>query len=392
MPLTGLSGKIKRVRECVEVVRKQGPIARQDTGKPVWSQLAEALALSAGHGRLDPDEYYQYRLYDDGRFTWEQKCQFLGRRLENGLIPVLDESWWVGLANDKVIAYAFFSGLGFPIPELYGVYHPWRGAGGAPVFRTSSTLAGFIRQLGKPFVAKPVYGMWGRNIFAVRDYDAARDAVILTSGEAVPVDAFAERCASVKGGVLLQELLTPHPAVQEQCGTRICSVRMVSIVDRRGPRLVATVWKVATGGAMADNYWEPGNLVGPIDPDTGVVGSTFTGLGRDIRHVDTHPDTGRTLPGFALPDWADAVDLCLRATSAIPRLPMQAWDIALTSRGPVLLEVNVNGGMRLPQLCAQAGLYRGEFAEFLNRYGFPRRSKEARRKTRVEHQHAPGHQ
>ena len=49
---------------------------------------------------------------------------------------------------------------------------------------------------------------------------------------------------------------------------------------------------------MADNYWEPGNLIAPIDPESGIVGRTFTGLGLSIHHVDAHPDTGRLLPGL----------------------------------------------------------------------------------------------
>jgi glutathione synthase/RimK-type ligase-like ATP-grasp enzyme len=394
MFLSSLTRKAQHSRAIVDVLRKHAPAARRDTGKPILSQAREIIALARGVGRLDPDEYYQYRLYDDRRFTWEQKTQFLGRRLENELIPVLNETWWLGLANDKLISYAFLRGLGYPVPEPYAVFHGWREGGHVPALRTRAALADFIRTINRPFVAKPVYGMWGRNISAVMSYEADRDAVRLTSGEEVDLAAFVERLDRIpdRGGILLQELLEPHPAIREQCGQRICSIRMVTIVDRRGPRLLATVWKVATGRAMADNYWEPGNLVGPIDPETGTVGRTFTGLGREIRDVERHPDTGRTLPGFTLPDWRAAVDLCLSATSAIPRLPMQAWDVALTSRGPVLLEVNVNGGMRLPQLCANAGLYRGEFVDFLARFGFPRPLKEKKRGTpRVEHRHAHGH-
>jgi hypothetical protein len=52
---------------------------------------------------------------------------------------------------------------------------------------------------------------------------------------------------------------------------------------------------------------------------------------------------------------------------------MQGWDIALTDRGPVILEVNVNGAMRLPQLTRQGGLYDDEMKVFLAKYGYPRK-------------------
>jgi hypothetical protein len=173
-------------------------------------------------------------------------------------------------------------------------------------------------------------------------------------------------------GALFQELLVPHPQIEAWCGRRICTVRMVSLMDQRGPRVICTAWRVASGSHMADNYVQDGNLLAPVDVRTGRVGRPFTGRGPAQRYADAHPDTGMPLRNVVLPDWGAAVELCLQATSSLPGLPMQAWDVALTDRGPVLLEFNVNGGMRPPQLAADAGLYAGEFKDFLSAFGFPR--------------------
>jgi hypothetical protein len=377
--LQTLNQRVEVGREIINTMREHASIARQESGKPLLSQAIEIVRLRQGAGKLDPDEYYQYGLYDDRRFTWEQKQQFFGRRMENGLIPILGEGWWLGLANDKVIAYAFLKGLGFPIPEPFAVYHPWRSAGDVPVLRTAAEAAAFVRQQRAPFVTKPIFGMSGRDVSAVRAYDSTRDVVVLTDGTTSSVEEFVARVGSPRdaGGMLFQELLTPHRDVYERCGDRLCTARMITVVNREGPRLISALWKVATGGSMTDNYCRGANsnMVAPIDAETGVVGRTCTGVGREFRYVDEHPDTGQVLPGFQLPDWRTAVDICLSATAAIPRLPMQAWDVALTSRGPVLLEVNVNGGMTLPQLCVRSGIHQGAFAEFLANYGYPARIK-----------------
>jgi hypothetical protein len=368
---------IKRVlnegRVFLTSLRRKGPLAKLDSGKSLAAQLVEILALRCGPGKLGADEYYQYRLYDDKRFTWREKKAFFGKLMEQQLVPVLGATRWLGLVNDKLAMYAFFDGTGLPAPRTYAAYHGARRLANIPVFHTRQTLADYIRhQLPMPCIAKPVHGMWGRDIQAIRAYDAGADRLILQNGTELENDRFLDAFTfMVSGGVLFQELLRPHPAIAELCGERICSVRMVTLMDGSGPRLISTVWKVATGGSMADNYWEPGNLIARIDPVTGEVGRTFTGLGREIKYVDVHPDTGRELRGTILPDWADAVALCKLATASLPGVPMQAWDIALTDRGPVLLEVNVNGGMRLPQLVAERGLYQGEFKEFLKKYGYP---------------------
>jgi hypothetical protein len=363
------------MQALLHAVRTHGPLAKRDTGKGLVSQVAEILALNRGLGRLAPDEYYQYCLYDDRRYSWREKTKFIGRAMEEGFIPILKARRWVGLAHDKLATYAFLKGMGFPVPETYAVYHPFRGYGSVPSLRTADTLARFIRtEMLYPFVAKPITGMWGRDVWVVESYDSARNRLLLKSGEELEVEALIDRLADrFAAGVLLQELLQPHPMIEDLCGPRICSVRMVAIVDRAGGRLLSTLWKAATGRNMADNYWGPGNLVGPVELETGRVGRMFTGLGRDIKYVDQHPDTGKTLTGAILPDWSAAVDLCLQAGMTLPGLPMQAWDIALTASGPVILEVNVNGGMRLPQLVAQRGLYTDEFRAFLAGFGFPRR-------------------
>jgi hypothetical protein len=355
-------------------LRAKGPAARDDTGKPLLAQLREIVALRRGVGKLDADEYYQYRLYDDRRYTWAEKTQFFGRLMENGLIPVLHEERWVGLAHDKLVAAAFFRGLGLPTPGILAVYHPWRAFACVPTLATRESLAAFLRDRGdRPCVAKPVTGMWGKHVLAIRRYEPADDTIVLTNGERIAPESVGSTfdARNDESGTLLQELLVPHPEIARLTADRLCSVRMVALVDAAGARLISCVWKIATGRSMADNYWEPGNLIAPIDIETGTVGRPFTGLGRDVRFVDDHPDTGRPLAGITLPDWSRAVSLCLTATRSIPGLPMQAWDVALTPEGPVLLEVNVNGGMRLPQLAADAGLYRGDYKAFLHRFGYP---------------------
>lgn len=363
-----------------QALRQHGLAARRDTGKTLTAQAIEMLRLRYGVGKLAPDEYYQYRLYDDARFSWEAKQRFLGRSLENGLIPFLRATPWVGLANDKLIAETLFKGLGFPTPHSFAVYHPYRGHGDVPVLRAPDAMAAFIRNgMPFPFVAKPVTGMWGRDVWVAESIDNDRQTLHMKSGERIGVDEYVSRLSPLfRNGVLFQTLLMPHPVIAVACGPRICSVRMVVIVEAEGARFVETLWKVATGTNMADNYWAPGNLVGPIETRTGVVGRMLTGLGRQITDVARHPDTGVPLEGLQLPDWSEATALCLAAAAALPGIPLQAWDIALTDAGPTLLEVNVNGGMRLPQLVRQAGLYSGDVEALLNRRGYPPRRRLAR--------------
>ena len=79
-----------------------------------------------------------------------------------------------------------------------------------------------------------------------------------------------------------------------------------------------------------------------------------------------HPDTGARMKGFAIPYWQSVTDLCLRAATAIPGLPLQAWDIALCPNGPVLVEANIGGDVNLPQIASGNGIMDGRLAAFLS--------------------------
>lgn len=357
-------------KAVLEALQTHGGEVSRRYGKPKLVQAWEMIRLRRGPGRLAADEYYQYGLYDDRRFTMAQKREFFGRQLERDLCRVLDSASWSAIAHDKLVSYATFRALDLPYPTVYGVYHPTRWYGNSYTARNRDDVHAFLSNAAQyPLVAKPIQGMWGAGVYAIESYDPACQQAVLTSGERVSVDALVTEMDREPDGYLFQELLKPHPALGAAVGDRICSVRLVVILDPE-PVLISTLWKVATGRAMADNFWEPGNLVGPVDPDSGTVGQLFAGMGLEREWVDVHPDTGARLVGLRLPDWARTVELCQRAAASLPGLKMQAWDVAMTDRGPVLLEVNIIGGVRLPQLVVDRGMFRGPLLAFLNRHGY----------------------
>ena len=89
------------------------------------------------------------------------------------------------------------------------------------------------------------------------------------------------------------------------------------------------------------------------------------GSGRSSANSENHPDTGGRLQDLTIPDWPALIALALQAAAAFPGLRMQAWDIAPTDRGPVLVEVNIGGDFNLPQLAHRTGLMDDRFQAFL---------------------------
>jgi hypothetical protein len=114
---------------------------------------------------------------------------------------------------------------------------------------------------------------------------------------------------------------------------------------------------------MVDNFYagRTGNLIAEIDLASGRCGAALLGIGFAHKQVDRHPITGEMIDNFEIPDWSDACATVLQATALLPGLPVQAWDVAFTSDGPSLIEVNARGEFRILQHATQRGLIDEQF-------------------------------
>lgn len=348
-------------------------LVQQKHGKKLSAQITEIAKLSLGAGKLHPEEYYYYGLYDDSRFTFEAKQQFAGKRAQDKIHANCTDWAWGAVAHDKLAFYGLMAGLGFPIPRIYAIYHGYRTFGAVPALSTSRALAEFLRkEMPYPFFSKPVTGMYSVGVASVEAFDATVDSLVIRSAEpaagTVTVDTYVADIASYyRDGYLFQERLAPHANLQEICGDCVSTARVVVRLTDEGPEITHAVWKIPAGENVADNFWRAGNMLGSVDIASGRVERVIRGVGPDQEAVEKHPDTAKPMIGAMLPDWKQLIELCLTAAKAFPGLQIQAWDIAMTRAGPVILEVNIGGDFNLPQLASGNGLLNNDYRRFLRR-------------------------
>jgi hypothetical protein len=184
-------------------------------------------------------------------------------------------------------------------------------------------------------------------------------------------EALADQLLSRGLGYVLQELLVPHSEIRASISDRICSLRIVVVLKGANVQRLFAAWKISAGGNVADNYWRDGNILAELNEETGEVIRCMTGLGPKYRTLTHHPVTGKSLVGFRIPHYRAAIELVARACRIFPGIPIQAWDVALTDRGPIPLEVNVVGSLFIPQLIRQRGLLTDEFLGLVHKLGGP---------------------
>jgi hypothetical protein len=344
---------------------------RTETGKSYFAQFREMLALSLGFGKLAPYDYFYYQLYDDRKFSAEAKRRFVSEAVHERIIRKCCDTHWWGMADDKLVAYALLRSFGVRVPETYAVFHPGtRNCGYAPTFRTPDALADFLRREARyPFFAKPIGGIASYGAWLVDHLDSTNDALVLGDGERIAVTAFVREIADGgPDGYVMEELLKPHPLLEEVCGKHVSTVRLVVII-RDAPEILRTVWKIPAGTNIADNFWRRGNLLAAVDVESGTVTRCIQGVGPALSEVEAHPDTGKAIRGLALPHWEKLKRLCLDSAAIYSKLRYQSWDIALCPEGPVVVEVNTGGAFLLPQVATGEGILDERFGGFLRAQG-----------------------
>ena len=338
-------------------------------GRPSIALLTEAVRLMRGAGKLSVPEYLYYRLWDRS-LSLEEKRAFVGKKAQHLMHLACNDRHWYQTAADKVLFQTIMTGAELPVPETLAVTQPMRWLPQAMALPGAEELTNWLRKPAiYPLFAKPAAGKYSLDVLSIDRFDPNSGQLVLLGGDTVsPVQA-AEQMRG-RNGNILQHRMSPHPRLVETFGPRLRSVRALVLVRPDRPVIHRALAKIATGGNPADNYWRPGNMVAALDTMTGQIKRVVRGVGADLTECTTHPDTGAALVGTALPDWIKLRNLVTKAACVFPGIRTQSWDIALTDRGPVCLELNYGGDLNLPQLAEGRGVLDLTYRDHLSECGY----------------------
>jgi hypothetical protein len=346
-------------------------------GKRFTAMTREVLALRRGGGQLSVAEYFYYRLWDS-TLSLDQKRQFVGKGAQTAMHLTCNDHGWYGVTQDKLLFQAAALGAGLPVPALLAVAHPTRSLPGVPGLDSANGVANMLRDhTTYPFFAKPIDGIYSLGVISAERL-GTKDLVRLTGSEDRLLTELAAEIAGVESGMLIQRRLAPDSKIAERFGDRLWSVRCFVLLTEHGPRITRAVCKIPAPGNIADNFWRAGNMIAAIDLETGTIARVVRGTGQEMEVDFNHPETGHPIVGMPLAAWNDLRELIRHAALIFPGVRTQSWDVALTDRGPVLLEVNWGGDLNLAQLAYGRGILDETYVAHLRANGYDRRRADRR--------------
>lgn len=161
---------------------------------------------------------------------------------------------------------------------------------------------------------------------------------------------------------LVEEYVIQHPALMELSPSGLNTVRIITQFANGSVDIIGCRLRISVNSPV-DNM-AAGNLAATVDCATGIV--TGPGVFSDITKPDMeiHPVTGKSIKGFNVPMWDQAIALAKEAALFGNHNRSVGWDIAITAEGPELIEGNHNWCKLLWQLPVKQGL-RSELVRYL---------------------------
>ena len=308
------------------------------------------------------EEYIAYGLYARDK---EERTSFVGSNRARAAYYVANKMTSWDAAEDKLFFATLVSDAGAPTPKILGLVHETRQTRTATPLRNESDIAAFLKTCPLPIFGKPVIGVNGKG--TIRITERSGDNIIDGDGNTRHVDEVASDIMKFAGhaGYMLQEVLNPSAQIDTMTGGKLATARFFVLIGNDGPELRQCVLRLPANGNDVDSFTRAGNLIAPVDVETGRLGAAKCGVGTALTTSTHHPDTQAAIEGIIIDGFADARDTTLDAAAIYPDLHMQSWDVAFTDQGPSLVEMNPGGHFRMLQLAGERGVFDPAFHQFL---------------------------
>jgi glutathione synthase/RimK-type ligase-like ATP-grasp enzyme len=142
------------------------------------------------------------------------------------------------------------------------------------------------------------------------------------------------------GLILVEEYLVQHEKMNELYDKSVNTLRVITFLDDNGVHILKTILKIGNGG-FVDNF-SSGGMYTFVDDK----GKVFVPAIDEAGNVfDTHPISKTKIVGFEIPNFDEVYDLISKIGKVNDKVRYVGWDIALSQKGPILIEGNPYSGI-----------------------------------------------
>lgn len=280
-------------------------LVHERCGKGTLSSLADIVCC----GFRYQAGYMDYLVFEFYNLTPAQRATYITRGQNNRLVRLLNPREHWHLLEDKVEFLKRFDGF--------------HGRAWIDLRETSRGDFEIFCESHPKLVAKPLDGTCGRGVEFIEISDKSRIAGLydmLMQGQQY----------------LVEEYIVQHPDISRVYALSVNTLRLVTIRNHDEIHLVFSSMRIGNGKKV-DNL-NSGGMAVIVDMETGRISSP--GADKDGKAYYKHPMTGEDLIGVQIPLYQESVEMVKQAARTIPELGYIGWDVAVTEKGPMIIEAN----------------------------------------------------
>jgi len=143
---------------------------------------------------------------------------------------------------------------------------------------------------------------------------------------------------------ILEVNIEQHPLLKSFHPNSLNTIRVITVLDSNGKVVIlGTILRIGVENNVIDNF-DAGGVSAVVNLESGVVEGPllYKDPRKKIKKTSVHPTTNVKILGTVLPFWKELIDLVQELALVVPEVRTVGWDIAITEKGPLLLEGNNN--------------------------------------------------
>ena len=279
------------------------------------------------------------KIYSDFKTNMEHANKVLGMNRRNlGYVYPSNPRKYFEYANNKLLTKKVLEENSLSTPITYF---------SVSYFYELQNLEAEFRKLSS-FVIKPSNGSGGNGIIVVSEYKDGKWFSI--SGKELSFEAIKKHVADIIFGVfsfglndtaIIEERILQNDLVTTLSPHGLADIRMINY---KGVNLKAML-RIATIASDGKANLHQGGVGVAIELKSGLTFSAQS----EKEYITHHPDTNVSLLNVEIPHWEQLSTLCEDTAKFIP-MEYLGIDIALSHKGPVILEVNARPGIEIQNI------------------------------------------
>lgn len=316
------------------------PQYRNSCNKKKWYVVMAELLKLQMYWKCFPYHYFRYGLFEES-FSFPKVLEYLPETIfYYSILPQINTEYI--LLDDKSICYDILKAHNLPIPTNYFYTNNGRIYDESDrAIKNEKDFINCLRQLPDDSLVvgkKTQCGSGGHDVV----FFHKKDNKLIWDNHEMTYEGLTEEFDNW----LFQENISNAKPIRDLYPYALNTFRIFSYYNQKEVNIVYVMLKLGNNYSRTDNAHTGGMYVN-VDIESGRL-SRYA-YDEAFNKFEKHPLTGMPFGGMLIPHFNEVLDVVRKAASLFPYLKCVGWDVALTDKGPVVIEGNSSPGLTIIQ-------------------------------------------